>query len=161
MGTSNNIQLMPGFWWPCKCHQWKLLSVGAFTGGWWSKQVSLSLAVCWRFCLIIPRQSMKLFKVFWPMYFKPIVSFKPHLIWGAKIHQSSCITLEEQLWLTTVSSVSVTCLLILMYWSLRVLDLSTIFSWSHPEREAFPLLWRFVLEKRQQSKGKTLHFGKF
>lgn len=105
---------------------------------------------------------MKLFKVFWAMYFKPIVSFKPHLNWGVKIHQSSRITQEEQSWLTTVSSVSVTCLLILMYWSLWVLDLrSTIFGWSHAEREAFPLLWRSVLEKRQESKGRTLHFGTF
>lgn len=61
---------------------------------------------------VIPRQNKTLLEVFWPVCFNPIASFKPHLIWDAIIHQSSFITQEERLWLTTVSSASVTRLLI-------------------------------------------------
>lgn len=60
---------------------------------------------------------------------------------------------EEQLWLTTVSSASATCLLVLTSWSLRVWgSTSTIYSWFHTWRGAFPLLWRSVLKKRQLRK---------
>jgi len=96
---------------------------------------------------------MRLFKLFCPMYFKPIFPFKPHLIWATKIYQSAFITQEERLSLTAVSFASVTCLLVLMYWSLQVLDSrSTTFNGAHPGREAFPLLWRSILEKRQLTK---------